>query len=537
LGGSWGAYLKFAGFDALLVEGVADKPTYLFVHDGECEFRDARHLWGKGAAQARESLKAELGQDARILAAGPAGENLVSFASLLADNDASGSSGFGAVMGSKKLKAVAVLGTKRPVAADPVKLQQLTSLLRGLKRRRPQEAPSPPQDMKARRQACFGCIAGCPRSVLETASGRRGKYLCSSGIFYEPLAEGYYRRLNEVPFLANRLCDDYGLDTNSIEAMIAWLSYCYRVGILSDQNSGIPLSKLGSLEFIEELVRKVSLREGFGDVLAQGLLQAAETLSHSAVELLGDSIFRDGTGVGYCPRMYLTNALLYALEPRQSLPQLGEVGGTVVRWLDWVNGVKNPEVSGDDLAFIARHFWGGEEAADFSDWRGKGLAAKMIQDRHYAKESAILCSFSWHVSAIERFRPQVVAEILSAVTGARYDESSVFLLGERIFNLQHAIHVRERGCGREGDTLPEFWLTTPLRESFMNPELLAPGPDLRPITKKGCVLERRQFELMRDEYYRLRGWDVATGLQTDSKLAELGLADVARELRDAHLTR
>jgi aldehyde:ferredoxin oxidoreductase len=468
---------------------------------------------------------------------GPAGENLVSFASVLADNDSSGSSGFGAVMGSKKLKAVVVLGTNRPEPADPIKLRQLTDFIREMKRSRPPPTPSPPKDMKVKRQACFGCIAGCERSVIETTSGKRGKYLCDSGIFYEPLVRRYYGELNEVSFLATRLCDDYGLDTSAIEAMIVWLSRCYEAGILTDQNSGLPLSKCGSLEFIEELVRKVALREGFGDMLAQGTLKAAQMLGSGAEKLCGDYVFRDGTRSDYCPRMYITNALFFALEPRQNLPQMGEVGGTVLGWLDWLNGVKNPEVSSDDMGFIARHFWGSEAAADFSSYRGKALAAKMIQDRHYVKESAILCSFSWHVSAIEIFRPEVVAEVLSAVTGDRHDESSIYQLGERIFNLQRAIHVRERQCGREGDTLPKFWHTTPLQESFMNPKLLAPGPDGQSITRKGSVVDRGQFELMKDEYYRLRGWDVITGLQTESKLTELGLVDVASELRRVNLTR
>jgi aldehyde:ferredoxin oxidoreductase len=553
-GGSWGAYLKFAGFDALVIKGLAEKPTYLFLHDGVCELRDARHLWGMGTVQVREALKNELGQNVRVLTIGPAGENQVSFASLLADDDASGSSGFGAVMGSRNLKAVVVAGTKRPEAADPAGLRQLTDFLRELKRRSPQETPSPPQGMKARRQACFGCIAGCARSLLETAGGRRGKYLCTSGFFYESPAYGYYHGLNEVPFLATRLCDGYGLDANVIEAMIAWLARCYRDGILSDEDGGIPLSRIGSLEFIEELVRKIALRQDFGDMLARGTLKAAQALGSGAEKALSDYLFRDGTSTAYGPRMYITNALIFALEPRQSFPISGEVGRTVVRWLDWVNKDKDAEagdgdtlfparlpsggeLSGDDVCFIARNFWGGEAAADFSNYRGKALAAKMIQDRHYVKESAILCNFSWHVAAIEILRPEVIAELLSAVTGERYDRESVYRLGERIFNLQRAIRIRERQSGREDDTLPEFWHTTPLRKSFLNPKLLAPGPSGQPIMRKGSVLDRNRFELMKDEYYRLRGWDVATGLPTESKLAELGLTDVASELRKLNLTR
>lgn len=537
-GGSWGAYLKFAGYDGLIIRGAAHELTYLFIHDGVCEFRDARHMKGIGTVQARESLKSELGKEVRVLAIGPAGENLVSFASLLADDDASGSGGFGAVMGSKKLKAIAVVGKSRPEAANPIKLRELTDFLRDIKKGgKPQQTPPIPRGMKARRRACFGCISGCERSLLETADGKRGKHLCNSGIFYEARAHSYYRQFNSVPFLANRICDNYGLDTNVIESMVLWLSRCYSANILSELDVGLPLSKIGSLEFINGLVRKVSLREGFGSTLANGIFEAARSIGKDAEKLLGDHFFLDGTVVGYCPRMYITNALIFALEPRQTFPQLAEVRRTVWKWLDWVNGVKSPRVSADDMRFIASHFWGGDDAGDFSTYTGKALAAKMIQDRHYVKESSTLCHFSWHISNFEFHRPGVIAEILSAITGNQYSEESVYQLGERIFNLQRAINVRERRSGREADTLPEFWYTIQLKESLMNPKLLAPGPNGEPVTRKGSVLDRRQFEFMKDEYYRLRGWDVLSGLQTESKLAELDLIDVARELKKLNLVR
>ena len=148
-----------------------------------------------------------------------------------------------------------------------------------------------------------------------------------------------------------------------------------------------------------------------------------------------------------------------------------------------------------------------------------------------------MCHFSWHTTQIELFRPGIIAEVLSAVTGEKYEEDSIHYLGERIFNLQRAIHVRERKSGREGDTLPEAWYRVPLRESFLNPDLVAPGPGGRPITRKGSVLDRGEVEFMKDEYYRLRGWDMATGLQTASKLRELGLDDVANQLAKLNLTR
>ena len=126
LGGSWGPELKFAGYDGLIVQGKADKPVYLLIQDGKAEIKDASHLWGKGAIEVRELLKGELGRDTRVAAIGAAGDNMATMANVIADEDSSGSSGFGAVMGSKQLKAIAVRASDRKVtAANPEKLQEL----------------------------------------------------------------------------------------------------------------------------------------------------------------------------------------------------------------------------------------------------------------------------------------------------------------------------------------------------------------------------------------------------------------------------
>jgi aldehyde:ferredoxin oxidoreductase len=295
----------------------------------------------------------------------------------------------------------------------------------------------------------------------------------------------------------------------------------------------LPFAKLGSLEFIEDLLRKIILREGFGSILAEGPLRAAKNLGSTAEDLLGDHIARDGSDAFYLPRIYIANSLLFALEPRQPYSMTSEIGGTVLRWL----GTKKPQISSDDVRYIAEQFWGGRLAADFTTYRGKAKAAKMVQDRLCVKDSAIFCHFAWHPGAIERFRPEIVSEILSAVTGLGYDKTRFDRLGERIANLQRAAVVRDRKCGRAGDVLPEFCFTTPVKEAFLNPDLLVPDPDMQPVTRKGCVVDRQQFELMKDEYYRLRGWDVDSGLQKESTLCELGLADVALELRKANLVR
>ncbi len=192
LGGNWGVQLKFAGYDGLVIQGKSDKPVYLSIQDDAIEIRDASSLWGKGAVQVRETLKAELGDSVRVLASGRAGDHLVSFGSLLADNDASGSCGFGAVMGSKNLKAIAVRGSGSLRAAQPDRLQELVRHIRKLTGDRGQTGGTlfnalarNIQGAKTKRERCWGCSHDCNRSVLEVPDGSRGKFMCQSSIFYQ----------------------------------------------------------------------------------------------------------------------------------------------------------------------------------------------------------------------------------------------------------------------------------------------------------------------------------------------------------------
>jgi aldehyde:ferredoxin oxidoreductase len=167
---------------------------------------------------------------------------MVRFASLLADNDASGSCGFGAVMGSKNLKAIAVNGSREIEAANPDRLRELTRNVRELKWDSLGEGQ---QDLivgpKMKRDICFGCIGACIRQTFEASDGTKGKYACGSAWFYQERALRYYGEWNEVPFFATRLCDGYGLDTESMHTIIMWLSRCYKAGILTDDTTGIPM--------------------------------------------------------------------------------------------------------------------------------------------------------------------------------------------------------------------------------------------------------------------------------------------------------
>jgi len=540
LGGSWGAELKFAGYDGLVISGKADGPVYLRIEDDNVEVRDASHLAGQGAIHCREKLKQELGKSVRVVTIGPAGESMVNFATLLADNDATGSSGLAAVMGSKNLKAVAVRGAKRRIRlADADRAGKLRERLHREFRNRSGEfsavIPAVPHPDKLKRDVCFGCINGCMRANYTSASGMTGKFQCQAGLFYQVRAQRYYGELNEVPFEANKLCDDYGLDTRATETMIMWLSRCYQAKLLTEEQTGLPLSRLGSREFIETLLHRVSRREGFGDVLAEGTHRAAASLGSEAQALLTDYITRTDSNPIYGPRLYITTGLFWAMEPRLPIQQLHEISGLAMMWAAGQMGMGDTYISSEVMRGIAKRFWGGEIAADFSTYGGKALAASRIQDRQYAKECLILCDFSWPVlhSCLSEDHvgdPTLESQVYAAVTGRDVGEEGLYKIGERAFNLQRAIHAREGHRGRDFDSLEEFNFNVPLKGDFGNPNCIVPGKDGEVFERKGMVVDPGQFEKMKDEYYGIRGWDVASGLQTRARLEELSLADVAEKL-------
>ena len=289
LGGSWGVELKRAGFDGIVIQGKSDLPVYLFVQDGKVEIRHASNFWGKDCYETSRLIKKELGNSVKILSIGLAGENKVKFATLIADDGSTGSSGFGAVMGSKNLKAIAVKGAGTVAAADPEKLHETREYLRRITRDR---TITPPNfALPQKRSACYGCITGCLRTISGTGDGESTKSMCQAAGFYVGPAMGYYKAPTGVPDSANRLCNSYGLDTMVIEAIIIWLLRCRQAGIITDEVAGIPLSKFGSLEFIEGVVKHISMRNGFGDVLAQGIIEAADMVGNGAKELIGDLVF------------------------------------------------------------------------------------------------------------------------------------------------------------------------------------------------------------------------------------------------------
>ncbi len=535
LGDRWGAMLKYAGYDALVVQGSSEKPVYIYIDNATVEIRDAAYLWNRTTFETSDILKEELGKEVSILSIGPAAENLIPFSTVLAEGGASGSGGIGIIMGSKKVKAIAVAGDRRPQAAQPERLHNLAKLFRINKPNAGFPRVSSVPGLTSLR-SCYGCGAGCYREMYQDERGRQYKSHCQAGDMYRAQLVRYSGKNDGSRLLATRLCDGYGLDSSVMQGMVSFLEACYLEGILTEKQAGIPLSKIGSPEFIEELMASITFKKGLGEVLARGIIDAAGSIGKRAMEMLPRFIATaGGENKDYDPRVYIINALFYATEPRRPIQQLHEVFLTTASCLGGMGSA--PAISLPDFQRFAEKNWGSALAADFSTYEGKALAAKKIQDRVFAKESLVLCDLPWTNSEVERALGKTQntvteAQVYSAITGKETDDTQMTRYGERVFNLQRAILTRQGWKGRQSDRLMDYLHNLPLTrgEVFLCPDGVMPGKNGGFVSRIGCVVDKNEFEKMKTEYYVYRGWDAASGLLTRVKLVELGLQDVAEDL-------
>lgn len=215
LGGFFGPYLKRAGFDGLVVTGQSDHPVYLYINDGEISFLDASELWGRGVYAVRDSLKGIHGSAVRFITMGVAGENLCRSANIMTDNEGSATGGFGAVMGAKNLKAIAVTGTGQVAVANPESLKELNRLTVALNQRDPMFIPFPKdQVQRVGRSSCYQCGLDCLyRNLLQTASGQKMVRKCQAMFVYFPWVAGRSGESAETAVLATGICNDLSICT------------------------------------------------------------------------------------------------------------------------------------------------------------------------------------------------------------------------------------------------------------------------------------------------------------------------------------
>jgi aldehyde:ferredoxin oxidoreductase len=535
-GGGFGARLKYAGYDFLMIEGKSERPVYLWVHDKKVEIRDAQHLWGHDVGHVTTVILDEIDDpDASVATIGRAGENLVRMAAVMNDRGrAAGRGGGGAVLGSKNLKAVVVNGSRDIKVADPQAFAETIVTAEEFLGRYPFEGVNqfgtpllvgiqnaagalPTRNFSRgqfegvemisgealtdthllKRRACFGCTMGCGRHTIVT--GGEWATPAGDGPEYETLAMFGSLMLNDdLPSIlrANHLCNELGLDTVSTGSAIAFAMECYENGLLTPEQCGGHPLEWGDSRRIVQLVEDIALRRGVGDVLADGVALAAEQIGGNAADY---AVHVKGMEVpAHEPRGEAKiMGLQYAVNPRGAChmhPNWGAIWdsggfecGMRVFGIPWPPTPKLEETGAN-----------------------KGLAYRFVAIQGEISEIVGACVFhSWGADDA-CITPDLYARILRTLTGMDIDQFELFRAADRSWVMKRAFNARE-GFRREHDTLPKR-----LREP------LPSGPSA------GQSVEN--LDGMLDEYYEACGWDKATGLPLPETLDDLGLGDVREVL-------
>ncbi|MEM2337818.1 MAG: aldehyde ferredoxin oxidoreductase family protein [Candidatus Bathyarchaeia archaeon] len=507
-GGEFGPFLKFSGFDIVVIEGASDVPIYLAIVDGEAELRDASNLWGKNVFDTCRILRDKIGgKNTSVACIGPAGENLAYMACIVNDEHrAAGRTGLGAVMGSKKLKAIVVSGEEKVPVAEPKRFAEVsrrcldamknnpvtgvglptygTAILinivntaGGLPYKNWQTGVNPDAEKISgetlaeiyltSRRACWGCSIGCGR-VTSVKSGPF-QVLASEGPEYESVwALGSSTAVKDLDAVvkANHYCDEFGMDPISLGSTIAAAMELNERGYIPQEDlQGLDL-RFGNSAALVEAVWRTAYKAGFGKYLALGSKKLCEIYGHPEFSMSVKGLEMPA----YDPRAVKGIGLNYATANRGGC----HVTGYTI----------SPEVLGIP------------EKIDPLKVEGKAKWVKIFQDFTCVVNSTVNCLFTTFALGTKDY-----AELLSAVTGWELTEDGILKIGERIYNLERVI-INKYGFEGKDDTLPKRLLEEPMPE----------GP------AKGQVAE---LEKMKEEYYQLRGW--INGVPTKEKLTELDI--------------
>ena len=559
IGAVWGAELKRAGYDGIVVTGASSTPVRILIQDDDVSILPADELWGLDTMQTQERIQAEHGKAVKTLAIGPAGERLSRIATIQTDvTSVSGQGGFGAVMGSKKLKAVAVVGTGRVPVADAERLQALFRAIgdevrtqRG--RRRDMAARTAELQKDGGGTArLYACTASCPAPCRTHYSDIPGcafqrKWSGAMNCVSDRFVGGGQNVIYDWNlgfrggFEQNMYANCLGLNHwELLVGMVPWLRMCSLQGMLKGIN-GRPLD-LNSNECWSQLLHDIAYREGDGDALAEGGWRAASLLS------LGEDIMpRYYTAWGYAGHwdghasftnpivfpFWLVGALHWAMDTRDPMPSMHGYVENVMFWGPFAQGSIYPKpppggaapITWDHMRGIAQRAYGRADALDpLSGYDGKAVPAAAEALRSVMKDTLPLDDrvfpLYYSYNTEDRFcridgidGTDLEAAILRAGTGLGWDTQELAHACERVLSLERAITVRHWGRTRTMDerVLPAFEYD----ENWVSPKT---GQRLR--------LDRTRFGTVMDEYYRLQGWDPSTGWPTAARLSNLGLGGV-----------
>jgi len=522
-GGFWGPELKSTGHDAIVIQGAAEKPVYLWITESTVEIRDAKMLWGMDAFETEDAICDMLGDKrVRVAAIGPAGENLVRLACI--ENDKghiAGRGGFGAVMGSKNLKAIAVRGKRRPRVKDRERLHELakfwkesgveTSLhkwgtaasvqryadtgvlpIKNLTTNRFNAEKLTGQYIrthyKLKRKPCYGCFMHHVNTV-EIAEGPHKGFIGEEPE-YELLA-GFGSNLGiedagAVAVIGER-CDRLGMDAIGVSWAISLAMEAYEKEVVSkDQLDGLDLN-WGNTEAVLSMMNKMAVRKGFGDILSEGAALAAERIGGEALN------YAVTTKKNMSPKCLDLRGL-----PGRSLSFMAASSGPTTEHSPGLHG----GAPDDELGF--------PEGIDMRSTEGHAEALRKGGLRKVFVDSCAVCDF-----VIPPPKLTNLLDIYEAVTGRRLDFDAAMTIGERILNVQRCFNIMH-GLKPEDDHLSERLLTAPVD-----------GP------AKGMTV-RPHLKGMLNEYYQLMGWDLKTGKPLRRTLQRLGLL---KEMRDVWAIR
>ena len=550
IGGHWGPSLKYAGYDGLVIEGKADSPVALWIDDASVSLLDARDLWGRGVFETQKRLMQELGPGIRVLTIGRAGENLSRIATISTEtNSVAGQGGYGAVMGSKNLKAIAVRGSGPVYVAKPDLMTERSRAIvhearTGSRFRRPRLDAQRVRDFGEKWQACTQqcgklCGGGCRfySEVHGAATDKTlaGQFHCVSNFFPGLPSTPYDWELGfAAGFEARHLSDDYGLNQwDLLLGIVPWLRSCHAAGLISQFN-GQPID-FNEPTFWAHLLRSIASREGMGDALAEGgrrapaILGFGEEFAEPLYAGWGSAGHWDGRGDRRNRIVYpfwLVSALQWAVDVRDPFSSSHGYPSLTMHWSPFLN---DEGLSWDVITSVAERIYGTPEAAHPETGYGaKEIPAVWHGNRSIMKDSVPVNDNDFPMilslngpdglaRADGLVGPDFEYHLFVAATGTGTSRDGFELACERVFNLERSIQIRNFGRSREDDetVIPYFERT----EEWENPLV---------GEKKG--LDPSKFRELLDRYYQLRGWDVEQGRPTEATLRRLGLEDVARQL-------
>jgi aldehyde:ferredoxin oxidoreductase len=518
-GGDFGPHLKFAGYDAVFFSGIAEKPVYLYIDNGKAEVRDAAHLWGKDSHETEDTLRGELGRDVEVACIGPSGEDVTLIAGVVTDKGRlSGRSGLGAVMGSKKLKAVAVKGRMKVPVADEKKAAEMrkrhlanmgprAAFMRdygtpGLFNGSVESDDAPAKNWSgvavidfpdykdiggdaviAKQERKYGCWR-CPVACGGHMKASTGEYQYQAGVHkpeYETLAMFGSNCLNsnlESIIKINDICNRYGIDAISAGACIAFTIECYQNGLITKKDTdGLEMS-WGNHRSIVAMTEKLARREGFGEIIADGVKRAAERIGRGsekyAMHIGGQEIPAHDSRGGH------HFAIGYGAEPTPARhTQSSEI----------------PQPEGALPEFDAQTF------------KGRGEPHKVASNLYQVMNASGCCMIVYGdgLAHVDQF-----IESIGVITGWDVTREEILKTGERIDNIRQAFNVRE------GVKLP-----------FEFPDRMMGVPPKKVGPRAGITLNKDEVF---NEYLTAMGWDLNSGKPSKKKLLELGMDDVAKAL-------